>query len=96
MPRVEITEAADRDLTEIYLYSHREFGEQQADRYLAGLDDCLQALAKRPLSARSADRLRPGYRRFEYGSHIIFFVTIEDGIRVVRVLHQRMDVKRHL
>lgn len=96
MAKVEITEAADRDLTDIYLYSHREFGERQADRYLAGLEDCFRQLSERPLFARSADHLRHRYRRFEHGSHIIFFVTIEDGIRVVRVLHRRMDVKRHL
>lgn len=96
MAKVEITESADRDLTDIYLYTHSEFGERQADRYLANLDDCFQRLAKRPLSARSAEHLRAGYRRFEHGSHIIFFIQIEGGIRIVRVLHQRMDVKRHL
>jgi plasmid stabilization system protein ParE len=36
----ELTEAADRDLTEIYLYSYRQFGPQQAESYLLALEDC--------------------------------------------------------
>jgi antitoxin ParD1/3/4 len=39
----ELTGAADRDLTDIYIYSHGEFGERQADDYLLGLENLLRA-----------------------------------------------------
>ncbi|NGZ10164.1 MAG: hypothetical protein CV088_12385 [Nitrospira sp. LK70] len=35
-------------------------------------------------------------RRWEYRSHIIFYMPTEHGIWIVRVLHQRMDVRRHV
>jgi toxin ParE1/3/4 len=96
MAKLELTEAPDRYLVEIDVYSFRNFGEDRADRYLLGLHERFQKLAERPNLARSADRLRPGYRRFRHMSHVIFFQVIDDGIRIVRVLHQRMDPARHL
>jgi len=60
--QVELTVAAERDLAEIYEYSFREYGDRQADRYLQSLEDCFQRLAARPSMARSAEKLRPGYR----------------------------------
>jgi toxin ParE1/3/4 len=96
MAKLEITAAADRDLKDIYRYTFQEHGERQADGYLEGLDDCFRRLAEHPMIARSAARLRSGYRRFEYGAHVVFFVRIDGGIRVIRVLHQRMEPQRHL
>jgi toxin ParE1/3/4 len=96
MAKVELSEAADRDLTEIYLYSFQQFGEQQADAYLLSLDDCLCRLAETPGLGRSIEALHPGAFRFEHDSHTVFFRRIDGGIRVIRVLHRRMDPERHL
>lgn len=96
MSKVEITEAADRDLFEIYVYSHRHHGQAQAERYLHGLDACFRRLAEMPRMGRSVDYIRRGYFRFEHAKHSIFYIILEDGIRVVRVLHARMDPQRHL
>jgi len=40
--------------------------------------------------------VRSGYRKKKSGSHVIFFKLIDDGIDVIRILHQRMDFDRHL
>jgi toxin ParE1/3/4 len=48
------------------------------------------------MHGRKEDELAPGLRRFEYQSHIVFYVPKDKGVRIVRVLHQSMDVKRHL
>jgi toxin ParE1/3/4 len=45
---------------------------------------------------RSIDHLRPGYFRFEHARHTVFYVKVERGIRIMRVLHERMDPDRHL
>ncbi|HEX8663078.1 MAG TPA: type II toxin-antitoxin system RelE/ParE family toxin [Beijerinckiaceae bacterium] len=96
MPRVEITEAADRDISEIYVYSHRRYGEAQAERYLLGLDACFERLAEMPRMGRNIDHIRTGYFRFEHARHTIFYIILKDGIRIVRVLHASMDPQRHL
>lgn len=46
--------------------------------------------------ARRCDNIRPGYRRIEEGSHVMFFKFDAAGMLVVRVLHERMIPKRHI
>jgi toxin ParE1/3/4 len=58
---VELTKAADADLTEIYVYSDREFGEARADAYFLGLERCFEQLARFPGLGRPIDHIRPGY-----------------------------------
>lgn len=45
---------------------------------------------------RSAERLAPEMRRIEYKSHSIFYRHANRHTLIVRVLHQTMDVDRHL
>jgi toxin ParE1/3/4 len=96
MARVELSAAADVDLTGIYIYSFREFGAAKADSYLLSLGRCFERLAEFPGLGRNVDHLRRGYFRFHHASHTVYFVSIPDGIRIIRVLHQRMDPDRHL
>lgn len=96
MASFELSEAADRDLSGIYRYSYRQFGAAQADAYLLSLERCFAQLAAFPQLGRSIAHLRRGYFRFEHASHTIFYVPLADGVRIVRVLHERMDPERHL
>jgi toxin ParE1/3/4 len=46
---------------------------------------------------RLCDDIRPGYRKLAAASHILYYRVTPDGvIDVVRVMHQRMDIDRHL
>lgn len=53
-------------------------------------------LAHQPMLGRSAGRVAPNLRRYEYRSHVVFYVAENDGVRIVRVLHQSMDVRRQV
>ncbi|PWR20516.1 type II toxin-antitoxin system RelE/ParE family toxin [Zavarzinia compransoris] len=46
-----------------------------------------------PLSSAS---LGGGYFKYAVGSHVIFYTRTDSGIDIVRVLHKRMDMGRHL
>jgi toxin ParE1/3/4 len=96
MASYDLSGPADRDLTQIYAYSYRRFGELKADEYLLGLHKCFARLAESPAMGRSIDHIRTGYHRFEHASHIVFYVNVGQGIRIMRVLHERMDPDRHL
>jgi plasmid stabilization system protein ParE len=82
---------ADRDLTEVYIYTFEKFGELQADRYLLKLHDCMQRLAQEPGTGRVVHEVTGDYRRLDCGSHGIFYQNASYGISVVRVLHLAMD-----
>jgi toxin ParE1/3/4 len=96
MASYELSARADHDLTEIYVYSYREFGEQAADNYLMALHDCFTLLAHQPDMGRSIEYVRRGYFRFEHAHHTIFYIKIQTTIRIMRVLHERMDPDRNL
>jgi toxin ParE1/3/4 len=96
MTRFELTGAADRDLTDIYIYSIGRFGERQADEYLFGLESCFAQLAEMDDMGRSIEHIRAGYYRFSHARHVIFYTKIEGGVRIVRVLHIAMDPESHL
>jgi toxin ParE1/3/4 len=44
----------------------------------------------------SCDGIPPGYRKYHEGRHLIFQALIPEEIKVVRALHDSMDVERHL
>lgn len=96
MADYELSNEAENDIVEIGRFSIKTWGVIQADDYIAGLHDTLSLLADSPRLGRSIDDLRQGYLRHEYKSHSIFYRRQLGGIRVVRVLHKRMDPERHL
>jgi toxin ParE1/3/4 len=96
MAAYSLSSKAAADLDQIHEYTILNFGLQQAREYLLGLHERFETLVENPMQGRSADELSPGLRRLEYKSHVVFYVPKDKGIRVVRVLHQSMDVKRHV
>lgn len=91
-----LSRAADGDLTEIYTYSFRTFGEVQAESYFLELSRCLRMLADNPRLGRGAGLSRRDMLKHAHGPHVIYYVIEEPGIFVVRVLHCSMDGERHL
>jgi toxin ParE1/3/4 len=90
-----LSKRADADVLEITSYTIKHFGNDQAQRYHNGLKHAFQLLAHNPARGRPADEVAPGLRRSSYQSHVVFFRTEPQGIVIVRVLHQRMDIPRH-
>lgn len=96
MRNVRLAKLADRDLREIYKYSARQFGEAQAERYYDGLWRCFLFLAEHPTIGRLRTELSPPARSHHHQRHVVFYDVAEDHILIIRVLHERMDVGRHL
>ena len=67
---------------------------EQADRYARSF--AILDLAIHPGLGRAGDDIREGYFRMGSGSHVIFYRRLDDDIGAVRILHARMDLRRHL
>lgn len=91
-----LSNEAEQDLLDIYLYSHETFGEEQADKYLSGLENAFQMISCSPRIGRERTDIDPLVRCIEHGKPVIFYDLYEEHVLIVRVLHGRMDVKRHL
>jgi toxin ParE1/3/4 len=63
---------------------------------MADIEDCGEMLADSPKLGRGCGHIRPGLRRMEEGSHVIFYFEIGKGVRVSRVLHKGMVPKRNM
>jgi toxin ParE1/3/4 len=95
--RYLLSPAAQADLEQIWDYTRGRWGVDQAEEYLRELQRAIEQAAANPRIGRACDEIRPGYRKLAAGSHLLFYrVTGKEVIDVTRVLHQRMDVDRHL
>jgi toxin ParE1/3/4 len=92
-----LSPAAQADLEQIWDYTRDRWGVDQAEEYLRELQRAIERATANPHIGRACDEIRPDYRKLAVGSHTLLYrVTTEAVIDVVRVLHQRMDVDRHL
>ena len=64
--------------------------------YMASLERAFENLATYPGAGRPVNDLREGYFRFESVRHAVFYRTTGKDILIVRVLHQKMEAKRHI
>lgn len=89
--------AARIDLEQIWDYTSDTWGLDQAEEYLRGIQRAVERIAANPLIGRACDDVRPGYRKLTVGSHTVFYRLNTSGlVDVVRVVHNRMDVDRHI
>ncbi len=103
--RVRLAEQAELDLLSITLWTVENFGTQQAEIYAQTLSLAIEALHDGPevLGATVRDDLGLGVRALHVarqgrnGRHFVVFRTApEQTIEVLRLLHDSMDLARHL
>jgi toxin ParE1/3/4 len=91
MPRVTRRPLAETDIFEIWDYIADD-SLAAADRWVDRLDEQFRLLAAQPMMGRARDELAPGVRSFPFGRYVVFYVPLDDGIDVVRVLHGARDI----
>lgn len=96
MKRLELTEIARADLKSIRRYSQRTWGVERTEQYMTALRDAMKGLIAGRILSRERNDVRPGLNMIASGRHCIFFEADDSRILVVRVLHDRMDHRRHL
>ena len=90
------TELAESDLLEIWLYTAEEWNLGQADTYIAQIGRSVNKLIDHPELGKDRSDLRKGYRSLLVNHHIVFYRVVTDEIQIIRVLHESVDLERHL
>lgn len=93
--RYNISPLAEADLEDIWLYTAKRWSLEQAESYHATIITAFEGLVAGTKRGRSVD-IREGYFKYSVGSHLVFYRQSDVSIDIIRVLHQRMDVERHL
>jgi toxin ParE1/3/4 len=91
MPQILKRPQAETDLDEIWWYIAQD-NPDHADRFLDKIEERCQALAQFPLMGTSREELMPALRSHVVGNYLIFYLPIEDGIEIVRVLPGMRDI----
>jgi toxin ParE1/3/4 len=73
VPKYQLSNAADEDLSELYTCSYLEFGELRADAYFESLEDCLQRLATYPRLGMDVSSIRSNCYRFAHQRHSFYY-----------------------
>lgn len=97
MLNYRFTQEADNDLENIWFYGLATWSLDQADRYYQQLISMVVHLSEHPLHGKSEAVIIERLRSYPSDSHRIYYMPEDDGyITVVRILHQSMDVERHI
>ena len=92
MPEIIIRPLALEDLADIWDYI-AEDSQARADAFIDSIDMKINELAGSPHAGRSRMELLPGLLSFPFGRYMIFYLSIPDGIEIVRVLHSARDIE---
>lgn len=97
MCKLCFTNKAVEDLSSIWRYTFQEWSEKQADEYYEMLiSACNRILGESIVLNRSYDEIAENLYGFKAGHHMIFYRELPNGdVSVIRILHERMDLKRH-
>ena len=60
-------------MSDLYVYTFREFGESQADAYSQSLEETLTRLGENPELGIDASSIRKRYRRFVHKRHSVYY-----------------------
>jgi toxin ParE1/3/4 len=94
--KFRLTRPAIRDLTGIGRFTREAWGEEQAHRYRTAITARLPWLCHNKSLWKERPELREGVYSCHEQSHVIVFREYEEGIEILRVLHERMDRVRHV
>ena len=94
--KVVLQPRAQQDLEDIWLYTYKKWGLEQAGSYAGALNDQFKGLARNPNLGRKCGYICDGYRRLEVQKHVVFYRVKKGEVNIVRILHQSMDVDEHI
>ncbi|WP_240723425.1 type II toxin-antitoxin system RelE/ParE family toxin [Flavobacterium sp. GT3P67] len=88
---------AVNDSAEIWEYTYDEWSEKQANKYYNLLLESCQELANYPNFGKNYELVQPNLLGYKANHHIIFFrIILVKEIKILRILHERMDLKSKL
>ena len=93
---IELSNKAKQDIKDISRYTREEWGIPQQKAYLKQLDSTFEHIQQLPAISQNCDHIKPNYKRVALGKHYIYYRYHKDSIYIVRILHERMDLREHL
>ncbi len=95
MAKYFLTNKAVEDISKIWDYTYEVWSE--ADKYYELLIEAFKEIEKKPAIGKKYEQMSNDIYGFGIGKHIIFYRNIAaNDIEIIRVLHERMDLKNRI
>jgi toxin ParE1/3/4 len=91
-----ISPRAAADINDIYDYTEERWGQDQAEAYTLGIRQALQEVCRGNRAGKPIGHIKQKAISLSYRSHYIVYRQEFRSIVVIRILHRRMNIGRHL
>ena len=91
-----LTSGAESDTEQILRYTLDQWGADQAARYAAQLEACLEKIATKQAAGRHFSKRFADAFVHRCQHHYIFFVWHENNPIILAILHENMDLVQRL
>jgi toxin ParE1/3/4 len=97
MAKVILRQKAIDDLNDIWNYTFEKWSAKQADKYYSAIKLACNGIGENPDVGKEYDGISENLLGLKSGKHILFYKLLtEERIEIVRILHERMDLKNRL
>ena len=96
MKSIKYARRANADLEDITDYTARTWGAQQAKTYIREIRSQIEGIAAGDVIGQPLQVSRSGMFKCRVNRHLIIFEEVDDTIFIVRILHEAMDIPRHV
>ena len=96
MKHVQYSKKSLEDLENITDYTAQMWGANQAKVYLKDIRDKVLQIANGEAIVQVLHILRPGMLKVRVNRHIVVFESTDATVRIIRILHDSMDIPQHL
>ena len=97
MAKVILRQKAIDDLNDIWDYTFEKWSAKQADKYYTTIKLTCNDIGQNPHVGKEYDGINKNLLGLKSGKHIIFYQLFsENKIEVIRILHERMDLKKRI
>ena len=96
MLELKIRPEAENDLMKIFEYTAMNWGLGQADKYQDELFTGMLLITNQEQFGKEYPFAEIPYRKIHVKRHLIFYRIEDETCVIVRVLHDRMDIKNHI
>jgi toxin ParE1/3/4 len=94
MAQVLFTPLAEQDIKEIYLYLIEIAGQDLANKFLIDIRDKCLLFSNNPLLGKLRNEFIVNLRSFPFKKYVIFYIPIDKGIDVLRIIHSSRDIEQ--
>ena len=95
MQSYDLTLGAEADLRDIWRYTYKKWGLEQAEKYFDQIEACCEAVGDRRARSKTLAGLQEGVHIHRCEHHSIVWLVGRRPV-VIAILHERMDFMNRL